>query len=84
MLSPHTCLFPEGTRAGLDIQMRSEENFHLYTILLLLRREEEKKGQPQNFQQEGLVWLPLGPAKVQEPSVCSLPKSSLEGEGHSE
>lgn len=43
MFSPHTCLFSEDTRAGLDIQRRSEENFHLYTVLLLLKIEEEKK-----------------------------------------
>lgn len=65
MFSPHTCLFPEDMRLGLDIQRRSEENLHLCTVLLLLRSVEEKKGTSQNSQQVGPVWLSRGQAKAQ-------------------
>lgn len=90
VFSPHTCLFPKDTRAGLDIQRRSEEKFHLHSVLLLLRSEEREKGTSQDSEGVLPVWLSPGPAKAQRAElkspVCAagagVPAASLEVEGH--
>lgn len=71
MFSLHTCLFPEDMRPGLDIQMRSGENFHLFALSCGIKKKEKEEKEAdrvwetaESSQQLGPVWLWLGPVKV--------------------
>lgn len=83
MFSPHSCLFPEDMRAGLDIQMRSGENFHLCALCCCLKKREERRRGRQNVRYSrefpttgacvAFTWVSKGQMWRSEDSlVCSL------------
>lgn len=83
MFSLHTCLFPEDMRPGLDIQMRSGENFHLFALSCGIKKKEKEEKEADSVRDSrefpttgacvALTWANEGQmCRSEESFMCSL------------